>query len=366
MRPGVWLPLILGCLLSFFSRADAKLSWPGDYFNYTVKDQGGIYYDSSGGAPVLLGASMNKSQANGDSENTAVATANESETGLCMASGAWGNSFQDSVQDTGGATVYGYAENCCSLDSPLGVAHNGQNVSSFIDRPFTVSATGKYTISASAIEPLDWSGTTTGSAAAPKPTFTGQVQIFQTDPQKNTTTLLDGAKFSLPSLAASPQQVTLTLLAGDSYQLVVALSGVTSVGGPGGQPGIATSFNNLDQNSLSWLGKIEGNFNAGAENNPVTITASLSPAITPSPPPGPSPWQNAKDLGNGWKWLKWFGYFNTLHSPWIYHLKLGWFYLYQTSAQGFWFWDGRNGFCWTSQTAYPYVYRYSSGSWVHY
>ena len=358
MRTKACLLLIVGFLFFVFSKAEASITWLSDSFDYNTTDRGGFYYNG-GGPPVSLVVSSEKSDTNGDSENSAVATATESQAGLTMASGAWGNSFQNLEQDSGGATVYGYADNSYALDDPLGVCQNGQKVSSFISRLFTVSSTGNYAFSASAVAPLDWSGTTTGTAVAPKPQLTGEVQIFQTDSHQNTTTVLDSERFSLSSLAASSQQATLTLVAGDTYQLVVAFSGVTNTGGRGSQPGVMTSFNNLDPNSLASQGNIDGDFNVGTETKPVTITASLSPTL--------SLWQNAVDLGKGWKWLQWFGTFNTDNSPWIYHQTLGWLYAYGTTQDSIWFWDDTmNAFWWTSQTVYPYMYRASDGAWLFY
>ena len=359
MRTKACLLLTFGFLIFAFSKAEANINWSKDYFDYNAQDQGGWYYNSSNKDIESLEASSNKSDANGNAENTDVASATTFLAGLKMASGAWGNSFQDSARDSGGATAYAYADNFYGLDNPLGVCMNGQNVRSFIDRPFTVGSTGDYTISASAVAPVDWSGTTSGAAAAQQPQLIGEVQIFQTDQNNKTTMLLDSGTFSFASLVSSPRQATITLVAGDSYQLVVALSSATDLGGESGQPGIVTSFNNLDQLSFAWLGSIDGNFNAGTETNPVTITASLSPA--------PALWQGATDLGSGWKWLDWFGYLNTGNSPWIYHVTHGWLYPFGTSADSIWFWDpGMNTFWWTSQTVYPYVYRASDNAWLFY
>ncbi|MDA8306865.1 MAG: SBBP repeat-containing protein [Deltaproteobacteria bacterium] len=78
-------------------------------------------------------------------------------------------------------------------------------------------------------------------------------------------------------------------------------------------------------------------------------------------------WQNAKDLGNGWKWLDWFGYFATTDTTWIYHDTLGWLYPFGTSTDNIWFWDAKmETFWWTSRTTYPYVYRASDGAWLYY
>lgn len=78
-------------------------------------------------------------------------------------------------------------------------------------------------------------------------------------------------------------------------------------------------------------------------------------------------WQNASDLGNGWNWLSWFGYFNTSSSPWIYHSTLGWLYPEGTSTDNLWFYDSAMGaFCWTTQSVYPYIYRASDNTWLYY
>jgi hypothetical protein len=357
------LPLILGFVLLVFSTANANITWSTDNFDYSAKDSVGIYLSSSGAVPVLLSASSQKSAGNGDVENTDVAAATEppqgaSAPGLSMSSAAWGNSFQNADKDSGGATAYVYADGSYALDSPAGVFQNGQRVTSYIDRPFTVSATGNYTLSASALIPLDWSGTTSGKATAPQPQFTGEVQIYQTDPKNNTTTLLDSETFSLSNLALSPRQMTLSLVKGDNYQLVVAIAGVSSTGGESGQPGVTTSFNNLDS-SFSSVGNIDGNFNAGTQTTPVLITASLAPT--------PSLWQNATPTGNDWYSLSWFGAFYESSAQWIYHQWHGWLFPIGTTTDDIWFWDqAMTTFWWTSRTAYPYVYRVSDQAWLYY
>ncbi|MDR3566881.1 MAG: hypothetical protein P4L43_02520 [Syntrophobacteraceae bacterium] len=357
----IGLLLILGCILFVFSKAQATITWSSDYFDYKTQDAGGIYYNPTpnGPPPAMLGAAAEKSSTSGNLENSDVATATESQPGLTMASGAWGKSFQNSDKDSGGATVNVYANNCFALDNPVGVCLNGQNVGSYINRPFTVSSTGYYILSASALAPLDWSGTTTGTAQAPTPQLTGMVQIFRTDTNQNTTTLLDSQTFSLSSLVASSQQVIVPLVAGDSYQFVVALSSVTNVGGVTNPAGIVTSFTNLDRTSFNSLGNIDGNFNVGTQTIPVTITASLSP--------GSPLWQNATDDGNDWLYLSWFGKFSANYCPWIYHETHGWLFPFGTSTDNVWFWDQTmQTFWWTSQTVYPFVYRASDQTWLFY
>ena len=231
MKIKVCLLLIFGFVLFVFSKAEASITWTYDNFDYSAVDPAGYYYNPNS-SPVILGASSNKSQANGDSENSAVAAVveppqNASAPGLSMASGAWGNSFQDTAHDSGGATVYAYAYNAYALDNPIGVYLDGQYVSSYIDRTFTVDSNQTYTLCASAVAPLDWSGTTSGTATAPQPNLTGWVYLIQTDSQGVTTTV---QSLSLTTLLSSPQQVTVSLVSGDTYQFVVALCNVTTQG----------------------------------------------------------------------------------------------------------------------------------------
>ena len=78
-------------------------------------------------------------------------------------------------------------------------------------------------------------------------------------------------------------------------------------------------------------------------------------------------WKNATNLGGGWEWLKWFYFFYTGDSPWIYHQTLCWLYPYGTSPDSIWFWDAAmNGFWWTSQTTFPFIYRAGDGTWLYY
>lgn len=73
------------------------------------------------------------------------------------------------------------------------------------------------------------------------------------------------------------------------------------------------------------------------------------------------------DLGDGWKLVKWFGYFNTSKSPWIYHQTLGWLYTCSRSNEGVWFWHARmKAYLWTGSKVYPYFDRAGDGAWLYY
>ena len=76
---------------------------------------------------------------------------------------------------------------------------------------------------------------------------------------------------------------------------------------------------------------------------------------------------NSTDLGGGWMWLDWFGYFNAGNYPWVYHSTLGWLYPFGSTTSSIWVWDAAMGaFWWTSATVYPFLYRASDGAWLFY
>ncbi len=97
----------------------------------------------------------------------------------------------------------------------------------------------------------------------------------------------------------------------------------------------------------------------GAHGQGAVFSLAVSPAS--------GLWQGATELGGGWMWLDWFGYFNLNNSPWINHLTLGWLYPYGTSTGSIWFWDPvMRSFWWTNQSIYPYLFRQSDGAWLFY
>jgi hypothetical protein len=72
------------------------------------------------------------------------------------------------------------------------------------------------------------------------------------------------------------------------------------------------------------------------------------------------------DVENGWYHSSWLGPFYPLGNGWIYHLDLGWVSLSGGDSSA-WLWlPEANGWYWTSQSAYPFLYRQASGYWVFY
>lgn len=88
---------------------------------------------------------------------------------------------------------------------------------------------------------------------------------------------------------------------------------------------------------------------------PVTAGAStFSPAAT--------------ELGGGWHSQSWFGNYFVQDSHWIYHESLGWSYVHATSSGAGWLYlGGEAGWCWTSDSAYPFMYSQSGApTWLYY
>ena len=77
-------------------------------------------------------------------------------------------------------------------------------------------------------------------------------------------------------------------------------------------------------------------------------------------------WSGAVDLGGGWKWLGWFGYFAPMSGGWIWHKQFGFVYCTGSDA-GLWMWINDQGeWWWTSSTIYPNMYRARDNTWLFY
>ena len=76
------------------------------------------------------------------------------------------------------------------------------------------------------------------------------------------------------------------------------------------------------------------------------------------------------DLGYGWRFSDWFGYFFAAPSSgWVYHQDFGWLFAGMTKVDDYWFYHSRLGWMWTNPKTYPFVYRSSSkersGGWIY-
>ena len=77
-------------------------------------------------------------------------------------------------------------------------------------------------------------------------------------------------------------------------------------------------------------------------------------------------WAGAADLGGGWRWLSWFGFFAETGHNWIFHLQHGWMYPIGIDSSSIWFWTPDMNWLWTSDTVYPYLYRSDDNAWLWY
>ncbi|MDY6971657.1 MAG: SBBP repeat-containing protein [Thermodesulfobacteriota bacterium] len=76
-------------------------------------------------------------------------------------------------------------------------------------------------------------------------------------------------------------------------------------------------------------------------------------------------WSGATDLGDGWKYLDWFGSFWVdENSPWIYHSEHGWVYAHGKNTSDIWFYTIELDWFWTSAMAYPMIYVSREGIWT--
>ena len=76
--------------------------------------------------------------------------------------------------------------------------------------------------------------------------------------------------------------------------------------------------------------------------------------------------KDAVDVGGGWSYSDWFGYFNEVDNQWIYHLEHGWMYYAATDTSSIWFYTQDMGWLWTSKTIYPYMYSNTEANWIFY
>lgn len=281
MRTKICIPLIAGLLFFACSTAEASIQWgsgqTADQFNYQVWDAG-TYFRLNPQFYTGLSATQTITNLGGGSgQENQTATITESQTGISMASGAWGQ------QLTNGASVSVYSNATLSLDNTnLALAGGKQNTLAFINRTLTVNTTGVYTLNASALAPINWSGTTSGSATTSLG-YSGAVTLTEYDTVGGGATALSVWTLSLTDLLNpnSPHYISnITLRPTDGLGNAIYYTlNVGITGNPG--PGTLAQFNNYNMNNYSFLGTINGTFNAGTAANPITISASLSAVPIP-------------------------------------------------------------------------------------
>ena len=78
-------------------------------------------------------------------------------------------------------------------------------------------------------------------------------------------------------------------------------------------------------------------------------------------------WDMTEDIGSGWKFTNWFGYFYESHlSPnWKFHTSLGWVYIPGDSFDSVWMYSENFGWMWTTQEFFTFIYVRDSG-WTYF
>jgi len=107
-----------------------------------------------------------------------------------------------------------------------------------------------------------------------------------------------------------------------------------------------------------------GNVNANNKNNDGLYVRCVRGGQS-----GVSGWRSGEsDLGGGWKWTNWFGYYNTSNEPWIYHQQHGWLYPFDSDNSAVFFWyNDMQQFVWTNPATYPNLYRFgANATWLWY
>jgi hypothetical protein len=74
---------------------------------------------------------------------------------------------------------------------------------------------------------------------------------------------------------------------------------------------------------------------------------------------------NAVDDYSTWWKSPWFGVYNAVSYPWIYHENLGWVYVYDQSENGAWIYRQRLGWLWTEPDLFPYLYMIKRNQWTY-
>jgi hypothetical protein len=101
-------------------------------------------------------------------------------------------------------------------------------------------------------------------------------------------------------------------------------------------------------------------------HNPRYAVALLKASIADLQAPPSNGWDQAADLGGGWRNLPWFGTYKVDAWPWIWHTEHGWLYVVSTDTASIWLWDTRLGWLFTTQSSYPFMYSVGQNSWMWY
>jgi surface protein len=77
-------------------------------------------------------------------------------------------------------------------------------------------------------------------------------------------------------------------------------------------------------------------------------------------------WYNdAESLPAGWRKSAWLGAFRPSNHYWIYHAELGWLYPSPMPDGSLWLWNEKDGWRWTQQGVFPYLFRWRDSAWIY-
>jgi len=75
-------------------------------------------------------------------------------------------------------------------------------------------------------------------------------------------------------------------------------------------------------------------------------------------------WFGAEELDAGWK-SNWIGVFLPQPNGWAYHADLGWAFISPDSDGGIWFWVEDNGWHWTRDGIWPFMWSNNTSDWMY-
>jgi hypothetical protein len=80
----------------------------------------------------------------------------------------------------------------------------------------------------------------------------------------------------------------------------------------------------------------------------------------------PNSWYSkAEALPGGWKMSDWLGAFRPTEHQWIYHAEMEWLYPSPMEDGSLWLWNQADGWRWTQQGVYPYLFRWRDSAWLY-
>ena len=76
-------------------------------------------------------------------------------------------------------------------------------------------------------------------------------------------------------------------------------------------------------------------------------------------------WSKMQVMENGWIQSAWFGAFQPTEHQWLYHSEMGWLYPSPMVDGSLWLWNQADGWRWTQEGVYPYLFRWRDSAWIY-